>query len=234
LGFVNLAKAKEGTDKLPPLTVVVSPQDRQATDLTRAEITALRNELDQLSAQIARARATSSDGIQDPDGLRSRLLELQRKSSELQAQIADKESRLTDLNRQLAGKEGAAREAEFRAADINRQLDAADQTIKELKASIDDAHKLDVSRLGGSMRNPQYIECIDGEIVMQPQGDRISIQAIKGSDSKFVAAVRHREVFFLVRPAGFKSFDAALAAAQNLGATVGYEPVDAGLPVKFR
>jgi hypothetical protein len=49
-----------------------------------------------------------------------------------------------------------------------------------------------------------------------------------------VAAVRRREVFFLVRPAGFESFDAALAAAENLGATVGYEPVDPDWPVKFR
>jgi hypothetical protein len=151
----------------------------------------------------------------------------------LQAQIAEKDSRLTDLNSQLAGKEGAAKEAEFQTSEVRRQLGVAGQTISELRSAIADKQKMDVTKLGGSMKNPQYVECLDGEIVLQPQGDRIGVKAIKGSDAKFVSAVRRREVFFLVRPSGFKSFDAALAAAENLGATVGYEPVDADLPLRF-
>jgi predicted RNase H-like nuclease (RuvC/YqgF family) len=234
LGFVNLAMAKGRTDQLPPVTVEVSPQDLEARDRTKAEILALQKELEQLSAQIARTREASTERTQDPEGLRSRLLALQERSTELQSQIAAKEARLAELGGQLAGKEGAVKEAEFHTADLRRQLEAADETIKDLKNAIEDKQKIDVTKLGGSMKNPQYVECLDGAIVLQPQGDRISIQAIKGSDSKFVAAVRRREVFFLVRPNGFESFDAALASAEKVGATVGYEPVDADWPVKFR
>jgi peptidoglycan hydrolase CwlO-like protein len=234
LGFVNLAKAKAETDKLPAVTVEVSQQDLQATDRTRAEVLSLRNELEQLTAQIARTNRARSDGTTEPAGLQTQLSSMQSRSTELQAQIASKESRLTDLNKQLAGIQGASREAEFRTTEIKQKLNATDETIKNLKNAIEDSKKMDVTKLGGSMKNPQYVECLDGEVVLQPQGDHINIQAIKGSDSKFVAAVRRREVFFLVRPAGFRSFDAALAAAENLGATVGYEPVDADWPVKFR
>jgi len=234
LGFVNLAIAKGSTDKLQPVTSQLSQQDLQAKDRVKAEILALQKELEQLSAQMARTREASKQESQDANGMRGRLLSLQARSSDLQAQIVSRESRLTDLAAQLAAKQGATREAEFRSADLQRQLNVADQTVKDLKIAIENEHKMDVTRLGGSMKNPQYVECVDGEVVLQPQGDRVSIQAIKGSDSRFVAAVRRREVFFLVRPAGFKSFDAALAAAQNLGATVGYEPVDADRPVKFR
>jgi predicted RNase H-like nuclease (RuvC/YqgF family) len=234
LGFVNLAIAKGRTDKLAPVTVEESSLELQVLDRTRAEVLALQKELEQLSAQISRTRAEQKGDTEDPDGLRSRLLALERSLTELQAQIAEKESRLTDLARELANRQGAAKEAEFRVTDVRRQLSAADETIKELKNAIEDKQKMDVTKLGGSMKNPQYVECVDGEVVLQPQGDRIKIQAIKGSDSKFVAAVRRREVFFLVRPSGFDSFDAARAAAQNLGATIGYEPVDADWPVKFR
>jgi predicted RNase H-like nuclease (RuvC/YqgF family) len=229
LGFINLAKAKAETDKLPPITVVERPEDLQATDRAKAEVLALRRELEQVTAQIARAKESRQSESPEPSGLRDQLASLQNRATELQTQIAAKETRLTDLNGQLAGKEGATREAEFRAADLKRQVEASGDTIKGLKSAIEDAKKIDVTKLGGSMKNPQYIECIDGEIVLQPQGEHITIKAIKGSDSKFVAAVRKHEVFFLVRPAGFKSFDAALAAAENLGATVGYEPVDADL-----
>jgi len=234
LGFVNLAKAKGETDKLPPVTVEVSKQDLQAKDRAKAEVLSLRSELEQLSAQIAQANQVRNEKTPEPDGLQTRLSSLQRKSTELQAQIADKESRLTDLNGQLAGREGARKEAEFKTADVRRQLNATDETIKGLKTAIEDKQKMDVTKLGGSMKNPQYVECRDGDVVLQPQGDRISVASIKGSDSKFVAAVRKREVFFLVRPAGFDSFFAARTAAENLGATIGYEPVDADWPVKFR
>jgi predicted RNase H-like nuclease (RuvC/YqgF family) len=231
LGFINLAKAKAETDKLPPLRVAVSQQDMQAKDLAKAEILSLQSELEQLTAQIARASESRRD--EGPTSLQNQLSALQRRSTELQAQIAEKDSRLTDLNSQLAGKEGAAKEAEFQTSEVRRQLGVAGQTISELRSAIADKQKMDVTKLGGSMKNPQYVECLDGEIVLQPQGDRIGVKAIKGSDAKFVSAVRRREVFFLVRPSGFKSFDAALAAAENLGATVGYEPVDADLPLRF-
>jgi hypothetical protein len=233
LGFINLAKAKVQSDSLPSLTPVVSPHDLQDEEKVRADILALQKELEQLSAQIARSKRENA-GDQDPGTAQNRLSALQSEAVDLQTQIAKAQSKLTDLDKEAAGREGANHEAEFLATDLKRQLDAAEENIKEVKTAIEDKQKMDVTKLGGSMKNPQYVECQDGEIVLQPQGDRISIQSIKSADSRFTGAVRRRDVFFLVRPTGFKSFEAALAAAQNLGATVGYEPVDADWPIKFR
>jgi hypothetical protein len=231
LGFVNLAIAKGNTDSLPPVRIELTQQERQASDQTKAEVLALRLELEQLMAQIARARQSREQDSEKPGAPQAQLSSLAERATELQTQIAAKEALLTELSAKLAAKQGALQEAEFRAAEVRRQIDAADQKISELKIAIQDSENkdLDVTRLGGSMKNPQFIECVDGQIVLQPQGTQIDIKAIKGSDSKFVSAVRQREVFFLVRPSGFKSFDAALAAAENLSATIGYEPIDADL-----
>jgi hypothetical protein len=231
LGFVNLAIAKGHTDALPVVKPEVSPKDREAGDRTKADVAALHHELEQLMAQIAQAQHSREEDSQKPTGLQAQLVSLQGKATGLLTEIAAKEASLTDLNAKLAAKEGAAREAEFRAAETRRELNAAEQKIEELKISIQDAEnkELDITKLGGSMKSPQFIECASGEIVLQPQGTRISIKAIKGSDSKFVAAVRKHEVFFLVRPAGFETFKAALAAAENLNATIGYEPIDADM-----
>ena len=235
LGFVNLAQAKGETDKSPPARLEIAEHDRLASEGIRKEIVALQKELEQLSAQIARGKQNLRQGAgATSDDAREQLLSLQRTSTELQSEIADKEARVTDLGTQLAGKETAVKEAEFRVGDVRRQLGVADETAKELRRAIEEKEKMDVRRLGGSMKDPQFVECRKSEVVLQPQGERITVQSIKSSDARFVAAVRKKEVFFLVRPSGFESFDAALIAAENLGATVGYEPVDEDWPIKFR
>lgn len=227
LGLVNLAKDTSG----PPARPQVSQQEQQSTDQARHEVQALRHELEQLSTEIARRKAASTAG--EKSEAQDRLSALQSQSAEMARQIADLEGRVADLQKNLVGKTNSVKEAEFQLADGRLQLAEAGETIEQLKQSIEDKKKFDVLHLGGSMRHPQDIECVKDDIIIQPQNERISVKSIKGSNSHFVDAVRNREVLFLVRPSGFESFDAALGAARNLGATVGYEPVDEDWPLKF-
>jgi predicted RNase H-like nuclease (RuvC/YqgF family) len=229
LGLVNLVK-----DTSPaPLRAEVSEQERQNAEITRREIQVLQHEWEQLTTQIAKQQTTLPATQTSPEG-QDKLHALQDQSEELAKQIAELVGRVTELEKDFVAKTNSAKEAEFQVADARRQIDEADRSIDQLQQSIKDKQKVDVLKLGGSMKDPQIVECVKDEIVLQPQGARVSIRSIKGSDAKFVNAVRQKEVFFLVRPSGYESFDAALIAAQNLRATVGYEPVDEDWPMKFR
>jgi exonuclease VII large subunit len=229
LGLVNLVSDKAPT----PVRAEVSEQERQNVESTKREIQALQREWEQLTTQIARQKTTVPGNPTSSEG-QNRLLALQTQSEDLAKQIAELVGRVTELEKNLVGRTNSAKEAEFQVADARRQINEADHSIEQLQQTIQDKQKMDVLKLGGSMKDPQIVECVKDEVVLQPQGARISIRSIKGSDSKFVNAVRQKEVFFLVRPSGYESFDAALMAAQNLGATVGYEPVDEDWPLKFR
>ena len=109
---------------------------------------------------------------------------------------------------------------------LRRQIRDEAERAAALNRELTDAGKVSIGRIYGAARGVktvQYVECLDGAAVMQPQGTRFA-----QADSESLAkALLPGHVALLVRPGGFSTFLAVretLSRKQDL--KLGYLPVE--------
>jgi hypothetical protein len=121
---------------------------------------------------------------------------------------------------------------------LRHALADADRTAADLQPRIADARSVDVTRIYGRAADggdPQYVECVEGAVILQPQAQRITVAELEGRSPAFVAAVQAKGyAVLLVRPNGFASFKATRRVTEAVGAKLGHEPVETTLSLRFR
>ena len=123
-----------------------------------------------------------------------------------------------------------------RERDVARLRDQIrDATVrqKQLTKELADAVKVPVAHIYGvahTSKSVQYVECVDGAAILQPQGTRFSPAEANG----LANALKPGQVALLVRPGAYATFEAmrnALAERHEL--QLGYLPVEAGWQLDF-
>lgn len=164
----------------------------------------------------------------------------------LQSEIAALERELVALQDKAAQVDGgrqraqaAAADLERRLADLRRRVADEERRARSLEKAIDDARAVPVARLygrsGGAGSEPQWAECVDGAVVLQPQGTRLTVDELKGGGAALLEAARRtNHVVFLIRPSGYPALLQARAVVERESdVKVGFEPVDEGWALRF-
>jgi hypothetical protein len=109
--------------------------------------------------------------------------------------------------------------------------------VRVLSDSIEAARSVDASKLFGLVGGgppPQWIECTDLGVVLQPQELRFDLAALEGDPEAFQRAARRAEyVVFLVRPSGYAAFMHARRLTEEAGVGFGFEPVDQNVVLRY-
>lgn len=82
-------------------------------------------------------------------------------------------------------------------------------------------------------RDPQFVECTEGKIVLQPQNVSISTADLARFASHLGTDSNLECVCFLIRPDGFTSFEEARKVVRGKGVNFGYQPVDANRTIIY-
>lgn len=149
------------------------------------------------------------------------------------AQQADKAS--TERRSQLAGKTLISRaDLEKQRVDLMQQIAEMQQRATRLRKQMIERKTAPPSPAASPAKassGTQYVECLNGAVVLTPQGTRFSVMQLRARDAAYVEAVKGNSVSFLVHPLGFSSFQAARELAESSGVkSVGYEPVEGAAP----
>ena len=255
LGFVNLASgprmpAPVAEAKLAPPQIRATPafvdepvrqpvqpeavkkkileEAKKQIETGLADVGRQSRELDQAKRNLALQQETLAKS-------RNSLSELQKQSQEMARQASERTKSLNPVEIQRAR---VLADGEAHLADAKRQVAEADRREEEIRGEIHDKKTLfDPRRIFGAGKTgdrPQLVECVQGGVLLVPQGERISVGNL-GSAPSFIQAVNGRYVVFLVRPTGYDAFVSARTAAEQHGAThLGYEPIGQDWQLKYR
>lgn len=176
----------------------------------------LQAELDQKMAQLIQGQQTFERLRKANEDLAG---EVETKKTALAKQAGEQQQQAQDLSA-----------LERRLQEVREQIAHEERTAQDLRRRISDKTSVSVGQIygrTGSGKVPQWVECVKGGVVLQPQGERIGLDALKQKSSTFMQAIRHKGyVVFLVRPQGFEAFQEARQLAAGERVTLGYEPVD--------
>ncbi len=126
---------------------------------------------------------------------------------------------------------------EARSASLREEIRHAEERAQELRRALEESQGVDVNRVYGRFsRNgvPQWVECRDDGVVLQPQNSVVTIDELRTGSDDFVAAVEARQhAVFLIRPEGYASFEAARKLIEAKHLPIGFEPIDAHWKLRF-
>lgn len=164
-----------------------------------------------LKAQTERISAAKAD--------EQRLQDLQKRIEQLKAEGK------VELDRRLASERDVAQlRDQIRDATARR-----DQLTKELA----DAGKVSVAHIYGAAhisKSLQYVECLDGTAILQPQGKRFS----PAEAHDLANELKPGQVALLVRPGAYATFEAVRnALSERHELQLGYLPAEAGWQLDF-
>ena len=126
-------------------------------------------------------------------------------------------------------------ELEQRLSQLRQEVAAADRRVQELQKALADRKANPQAIRVITAGNAAWVECVGDGVVFLPDGKRVSLDQLRDSPMLFLSGLGNRPLQFLVRPDGFRSFEAAREAAEQHGiASLGYEPVDADWRFRVR
>ncbi|MGH9199112.1 MAG: hypothetical protein ACRD1T_25705, partial [Acidimicrobiia bacterium] len=121
--------------------------------------------------------------------------------------------------------------------ELQREITQAEREAERLHGQVEQAQGVPASALYGKRglgKNPQWVECTEAGAVLQPQGQRFTLEELNQSSEAFGQAIKEKGyVVFLVRPGGFEAFVLARASAAAQEVKFGFEPVDEAWVLKF-
>jgi hypothetical protein len=197
----------------------------------------------------------------------------EQKLQQGQARLSLIESHMRSLQDQLQSVQIASAELDALEQEHYDDLQKAEEEIKrrnqliaEMRGAIEAAKQQASTKKrsyalvpydgpNGTLRRPIYIECRQNELILQPEGVRISVDDLRppyGAGNPLASALRaarahmiglhpgegkHRDVepypLLLVRPSGATMFAAAQKAVQNSDFDFGYELVEENWNLKY-
>ncbi|HAY21729.1 MAG TPA: hypothetical protein DCY27_06100 [Desulfobacterales bacterium] len=123
---------------------------------------------------------------------------------------------------------------------IRQEIDTLEKEkqglLNDLNAKKRDINKVNVwQELGGTIRfkNPLFLECQARIVMVHPGKKVLNMPDLNRKDSLRGYAQGCDGIVLLVRPDGFKTFDAAFLQAKKTGLKLAYEPVDASWQLDF-
>lgn len=255
LGFVNLATQKRTTRVATPVQTpaplpepVPWPNPHQPDAIAEQQDLEKRQAaVEQQKRDVERQRDELGQAQQALAGSQAALSQLQAEIQRRAREAEEMRNRVNSLERDRDNRSRARSEMERRLAELRRQVGDEERRIEELRKQVDKRKEINVGRLCpgcASLKNPQWVECIEDAAVLQPQGERFTLAQLKANSSPFGQAVKHCsqrsddpcELIFVVRPKGFPVFEAAREAAEKFKGEklrVGYEPVDADWVLEY-
>ncbi len=244
LGMINLTGSQAAAQPAPPPPPVAAPvppppppedhESRAQAAQKKLELQRLNSELERQRQELERLQRELEQQKANLKKARQQLAALLAQAQSLAQQVAERTGRLAGEQQQTTQ---AQAELDRRITEARRQLQEAERKIEELKKKIDDRKFVDPLRIfggSGSVKNPQWIECVRDAVVLQPQGERITVEQLKNKSSSFTQTARRSYLVFLIRPQGFDSFEQARELAQSQGAKFGFEPVDDNWALRYR
>ncbi len=147
------------------------------------------------------------------------LRDLQKKLEQLKAEGK------VELDRRLA--------SERDVAQLRDQVRDATAREEQLRKELADAGKVSVAHIYGAahtLKSVQYVECVDGAAILQPEGTRFS----PAQANALASALKPGQVALLVRPGAYATFEAMRSVlADRHELQIGYLPIEAGWQLDF-
>jgi hypothetical protein len=157
----------------------------------------------------------------------------------LEEKLKEQRANVARLHEGLPGPAEDDLSANQQVDALRAKIDERRQRIDALRMQIEEAKFVPVAKLYGKAsgfgKEPQWVECVEKAILLQPQGRRIALEELDKSPETFLKVVRQfGYVVFLVRSNGFESFVKARRLTEKQeGVQVGYEPIDIAWGLKF-
>jgi predicted RNase H-like nuclease (RuvC/YqgF family) len=232
LGLVNVAEAKpippailpaESPPVRPPAP---DPAAKEEFDRQKAALGVREEQLRQLKQELEAA-------LKRLEELKNQLTQREKERQELAARIGEKDQAGAAQQAKLVSQEELRARLEVQINELRRQIKDLEERIakwqreleKRLSNVVDPAELFGASASG---KNPQWIDCVQDGVVILPQRQKITTDAVKKKDRALVEAFGRGYAVFLIRPQGFQAFRAARTVAEEMHIDIGFEPYDAG------
>lgn len=191
----------------------------------------------------------SREDFDEEVSLTGELLELQRRLAaakeqrdrmgqeemELRQELEVKKNRALELDKTPEPPPEVPKDQE-QGDELKRQIAELERQGRNLRRQIEEKSAVDASKIFGgtdSGKIPQWVECVESAVILQPQGERITVAELEKESSVFMRALDRGYLVFMIRPSGFDAFKVARALAAKKNVSIGYEPIDSDWVLKF-
>ncbi|MGA8027963.1 MAG: hypothetical protein WB992_12545 [Bryobacteraceae bacterium] len=205
----------------PELPGIVQPDPRAAAERETASV----------QQRLAKTRGEARELDQSAEDTRIRISSLREQEPQLARRVEEHRRELSEAEAKARRSQEEQRRVAERLKSLRTQAADLERRIAALQASIEEAKRATRTAHPGTQNlAPQFVECVRGGIILQPQAIHIASAAL--DNGLLGSSARQHGVYFLVRPTGFESFITARRIARASGVVVGYEPSRSGAEEK--
>jgi hypothetical protein len=162
------------------------------------------------------------------------LSQLEEELNKLERSIKEKETELAKIapayddsfEKEIAKLKKAIEEAEKRKKELKKKLLSSERRPGVFNPSKDMLGDL-------PLKNPLYVECKENFIELHPEKKVIGIPELNKENPFLHLSNKYDGIVFLIRPSGFKSYEASFTSAEKTKLPICYEPVDAHWVLEF-
>ena len=230
-------RAKDSTVKKQPDKGLERQKLEEELKRLKEEYEKLLKMIREKEENLARTRTealTLAEKEKKEAELKNLLSKLGEELSKLEKKIKEKEAELAKIapafddsfEREIAKLKKAIEEAERRKKELEKELLSRERKPGVFNPSKDMPGSL-------SLKNPLFVECKENFIELHPEKRVVGIPELNKENPFLHLSNKYDGIVFLIRPNGFKSYEASFTLAEKTKLPLCYEPVDAHWVLEF-